>query len=556
MDITQSEILDLAADLRGRYAARNAEYDRARRRYRGEHWDAETNPEPPRGTRYALTVNYLKPVVDKSVQLLVGRMPGLQVMPTGADDISRRHAEALEAVLYGTYDANDAAAVFHRVAFDSFLLRRGLIYVWWDPQRRMVRFKDVVPDNFYPVYDGEEIVEALYISRRNTKVLKRQYPRLADLISEDDQGTAAPAIDPLRASERGTTTVIEYFNADGTHARCVGDAFLEPFSLGYGFDAIPFVEFPCFPVGGEQEPLNLIDQIVELNQYLDQIVSQKADIIRKYSNPTIVAENTGQDPEAIRRAVSADGAVLPTKQGARVSFLTWDGSTPGIDEQLAFISDALFDLSGKPRSAYGQTVTNQSGVVTNLALTPTLQSNEEHETLWGHRLSRMNEYILRLWEKFSAAERIQFRGLGATGRGEQTRYYDVDISGADIGGWYKNRIKWPSAIRVDDPVYVQNIISQVTSDPPLLSVYDAAEMLGHEDVEALIDRIARQLEDPRFHPDRLQALTGAMGQLQQAANVDPAAEAALSGLEGGGGTDTAAMNSAMQAGANPNLGKV
>jgi hypothetical protein len=35
-------------------------------------------------------------------------------------------------------------------------------------------------------------------------------------------------------------------------------------------------------------------------------------------------------------------------------------------------------------------------------------------------------------------------------------------------------------------------------------------------VEAEIDRIGLQLEDPRFHPDRMEAAVGAMTQLQGA----------------------------------------
>lgn len=69
----KDDLFDLYVELRSLWATRNGEYDLSRRRYRGEHWDAATNPEPV--GRYSLTANYLKPFVDKSVQLLVGRMP-------------------------------------------------------------------------------------------------------------------------------------------------------------------------------------------------------------------------------------------------------------------------------------------------------------------------------------------------------------------------------------------------------------------------------------------------------------------------------------------------
>jgi hypothetical protein len=154
-DMDRKEVHDLYSDLRSQYQARNGEYDRSRQRYRGEHWDAATNPAP--ANRYSLTANYLKPIVDKSVQSLVGRQPAVQVMAAAVDEVARRHAEQLEAILYGTWYANNARDQFVKTAFDSFLLRRGLIYVWWDPKAKLVKFKSCTPDHFYPEYDGEDL---------------------------------------------------------------------------------------------------------------------------------------------------------------------------------------------------------------------------------------------------------------------------------------------------------------------------------------------------------------------------------------------------------------
>ncbi len=94
------------------------------------------------------------------------------------------------------------------------------------------------------------------------------------------------------------------------------------------------------------------------------------------------------------------------------------------------------------------------------------------------------------------------------------RLYDVALRGKDIAGWTKNRIKWPSAIRTDDPVYVQNHLQQLQAQPfPALSLYTYLEEMGVEDVEAEIDRIGLQLEDPRFHPDRMTAAVDALSTL-------------------------------------------
>lgn len=512
-DLSRDDVLELEKQLRQDWSTRNAEYDLSRRRYYGDHWDAVTNPPPI--NRYSLIANYLKPFVDKSVQTLVGRIPAIQVMPPGTDAEARRQAENEEAVLYGTWYANDMATILQRAAWDSFVLRRGIIYVWWDPEKKLVCLRDVAPEHFFPQYDGDKIYRALYVQRRLTDSLKEQYPKYADEINEDD-AMSYPLVegaDLQRRSARGQTTVIDLFTADGMFYRVMGNAFISQ-KLGLPWKGVPFVEFPCYPVSGETEPLNAIDQIVELNQYLDQLLSQQADIIQRYANPVVVAKGTGQSAEAIRKSMGSPGAVIPIRPEGDLSLLGWSGNVPAIEQQMQFTIDILFDLSGKPRSAFGQQTSQQSGVQTNLSLSPTVQSNEYHESIWGQRLSTLNEYILMLWEKNMSSDIIEFRGAMRKQSGAQ-KYFEVAITGEEISGWYSNRIKWPSAIRTDDPVYVQNQLQQLTSDPPAISLYSYLENMGTEDVEAEIDRIEQQLMDPRLHPDRLNSAVDAAAAISE-----------------------------------------
>lgn len=513
-EMTRDEVVELEAQLRQQWNTRNAEYDLSRRRYFGDHWDAVTNPAPV--NRYSLTLNYLKPFVDKSVQSLVGRMPALQVMPAGVDAEARRAAEQEEGVLYGTWYENDMATILLKTAWDSFVLRRGLIYIWWDPDKKMVRLRNCAPEHFFPDYDGDDIFRAIYVQRRNTAALKEQFPSLAEDIESDD-AMRYPFVEGAsldRVGARGQTTVVDCYTADGHFYRVMGNAFMSV-DLELPWKGIPFVEFPCYPVSGETEPLNMIDQLVELNQYLDQLVSQQADIIQRYANPVVVAKATGQSPENIRKAMGTPGAVIPVRADGDLSLLGWEGNIPAIDQQMQFVIDSLFDLGGKPRTSFGQQTSQQSGVQTNLSLSPTVQSNEYHESIWGQRLSVLNSYILMLWEKKMGGSAIQFEGSYRAQSGTQ-KYYDVSMTGEEIAGWYKNRIKWPSAIRTDDPMYVQNLLQQLTSDPPAISLYTYLEEMGREDVEAEIDRIQQQLEDPRIHPDRLSSAVDAAAAVQEA----------------------------------------
>ncbi len=528
-------------------AERNADYDVARKRVDGVLWGDSTNPTPR--NRYSLSANYLQPIVMKHVQLLVGRLPAIQVMPRSAEQEDRDQAEKLEGVLYGIWNSSDAGDVFQKVAWDSYVLRRGLVYYWYDIEAHIARFKHVNPDDYYARLDSGEVYECAYAYRRYVHALQEEYPEKASGIEADPPTHTAQIFGQTGPDFNQTdyVTVIDYYHRNGQFTRIVNDLTLEDMKLAYPEDGVPFVEFPAFPSNGNREPKNGIDQLVELVQYLSQLISQKADVIRTYANPTILDKASGQSPEQIRRAVAADGSVLPIHRDGDLSFLNWQGTMPAIEDQVELIRDLIFDLSGKPRSAFGQTITNQSGVVTNLALTPTLQSNEYHETLWGKNLSFLNRRMLQLTEKFGKSYKTTYRGYRPIGADlNRAKIESLEFTGEEIQQWYENRIKWPSAIRSDDPVFIQNVLSQMTSDPPAMSVYSALEALGREDVEAEIDRIEQQLQDPRMHPDRLAAG-------QEAAKA--AGNGALAGtLTGAQGSPPAGGNlaGALEATGNPN----
>lgn len=535
-------ILELAHELRTQWADRNSDYLKARNAYRGDHWEGLGLPRPH--NRYSLTANYLAPFADKDVQLIMGEVPAIMVPPPTADDEGRRFAERLEGLLYGSWTLNDSARVFLNAAWHASVLRRGILYYWWDPGAGHVRFKSCVPENFYPVYDGDDIHEAIHVQRRLTRSLRAAYPQYSEDIVPDDGGfsyaqqalpvsqvvggiTDALSLDvdvvgALRAETPSSyTTVLDYYNRDGWWVRIMGRA-VHSQNLDYGVSEVPFIDIPNSVSGDEREPRSSIEELVELNQYYNQLLSQKADIIRKYSNPPILDYGSGQDPAKMQQIISGDGGVIPARSGSNIEMLAFPPG-PDIEGQMVEVRDVMFDLSGKPRSSFGQTVTNQSGVVTNLTLTPTLQSNEVRQSIWSGALERLNERILMLYERFSKGQEIHFRGLRTVVRGASRKVspFEVTITGGEISGWYSNRIKWPSVIRVDDPVYVDTQLKMLQAQPQAMSLFDFMENVGVERVESAIDRIRAEREDPRIHPEVLSETVSSLSGLSGMAGVGP-----------------------------------
>ena len=562
--LTRQQVIDLRNELQKTNAARNAEYTKLRNLYDGTHWgDDVDNPTPEGG--YALVANYVAPTVDRAVTDLFARMPGIQCMPRGVDEESKRLAEGCEGYLYAMWERCNAPEVFRQAAFNAVLYRRGILYMWWDVNEEAVRFRSVSPFNFFPVYDGDMLVEAIFVSRRLTRELKRIYPRMASEITPDeDPETSIPTqgysdvsggyTDALgddgsareRQLQSGYTTVTDWYDRHGNWVRVMGAA-VHTQKLSNKLGRVPFFEIKPKLTGDEVEPRSEVQDIAELNQYYDQLLTQHANVIKKYSNPTILDFGTGRGAAEIKRVVAGEGGVLPVKPNSQLRFLNWEGTSPDISMQMDRVENLIHDLSGRPRSAYGETATNQSGVMTNLSMSPTTSLTENRSTMFGMALTQLHSAALCLFEEMAPGKEVSYRGYRPKGRYGRTEYFESpSIKGAEIKGWYKNQLKWPSFIRTDDPMFVQNIISQVTSDPPLLPIYDALEMLGHDDVEALRDRLESELEDPRYHPERLESAIGAIGNMQ---NMELPTD--LEGFDPASPLDPGQLNQAAEASASP-----
>lgn len=538
--LSKEEIRSLYRDLQGAHSGRNSEYALARDMYLGEHWGQEGLSRPDTASkRYTLTVNYIRPTVDKSVQLLLGQMPAIQVMPPGVDQTARDLAESMEALLYHAWEYNDAPLAFRRIAFNMILTRRGLAYYWWDAKNKKPRFRSIAPDNFYPVYDGEEIVECVIVSRRHTRTLKRAYPDLADKIQPDGDGDDVfdearfaaraaggdndvldqkhPGYEGARGEMTAQTTVLDWFDRYGNHARVMGEAYFKQ-KIDYGLNRVPVIEFPYNLPGDEREPRSEVNDLIDLNLYLDDLVSDAANVIRKFAHPTVLDKGSGVSPQVIANALQREGGIIPIRKDGDIEFLNWQGTPADFPAQFDRVQNMIYDISGKPAASYGQSEANQSGVATNMALSPTTSSTEERSSIFGHHLMKLNESILAMYEKFMKGEEIDVRGRKPKRAGVTASvYYKASIKGGDIGGWYYNRIRWPSALRTDDPVFVQNELAKMQASPPAQSVYTTLENLGMEDSEMELDRIKEQLEDPRMHPEVMTAGVNAATALSEQA---------------------------------------
>ena len=172
-------------------------------------------------------------------------------MPNAVDEVARRHAEALEGVIYGTWYANNVAQVLFKTAFDSFVLRRGLIYVWWDPGAKLVRFKNVHARPLLPrVRRRGGLARHLRVAALDRaaqegvpRPRRRHQARQRDGLRRDPRGRST------RGSRRpDQTTIIDVFDMDGNTTRVMGEAVTNR-ALKYPFKSDPVLGVPVLPAG-------------------------------------------------------------------------------------------------------------------------------------------------------------------------------------------------------------------------------------------------------------------------------------------------------------------
>ena len=102
--------------------------------------------------------------------------------------------------------------------------------------------------------------------------------------------------------------------------------------------------------------------------YLDRLLSQKGTAIRMWCWPTIVFKAAikagGQDPQAIIRQIDVEpGGQVAIYQDEDITFLTWKGNGPDLDEQIRFILRAM-ERAGLGDPMYGQSA-GDSGYAIN-----------------------------------------------------------------------------------------------------------------------------------------------------------------------------------------------
>ena len=343
-----------------------------------------------RGER-RLTFNYAKTLVDKLTSYL---MSGVSVVvePRGDSEEAKEQARKAQDALYLVHEANGLEQLDFETELDAAILGDGCYKVTWDTQSQIVRVSSPDVQGIFAWWEGDDPSRIWRIASR----YKLSWEEAQMLY-----GVTPPSLGQAQKQE---VTIIEVWT-ETSFQLWLDEAPLEERDNPYGF--IPFILFPNL-----REPKKFWGQsdlvpLKEPSRELNRAVSQLSMILELSGNPIAVLEGV---QEAQDIAVQP-GAVweLPEQARAYLLDLLQGGGIKLHVDFIDLIYRVLHDLSGAPRTAFGDNPRNLSGVALEMEMHPLLQRVHRKRLIRTAVYKRRNEMILRCMEQKTGVRYLPVR---------------------------------------------------------------------------------------------------------------------------------------------------
>ena len=339
--------------------------------YHGQHWEGYAR----RGEK-RLTFNYAKVIIDKITSYL---MPGITftVEPALDSDEARARAQRAEQALYQVYEDNNLEQLDFETEIDCAILGDGCFKVIWDAESKAVKITAPDIQGIYAWWVGDDTSRVWRVASR--------YSLTADeaeiLYQVKPKGKVANIVELWTAQE------FELW---------LDDALVEKKPNPYGF--IPFIIYPNLREPKKFWGISDLSQLLEPQRELNRAMSQLSRILELSGNPVAVLENVEESEDIAVKP----GAVWNIPEDAKAYLLDLlQGGGVGLHiDYINLLYRTLHDISESPRSAFGSTERDFSGVALEIELQPLLQKVKRKRLIRTTVYNRRNRLILKLLEKY------------------------------------------------------------------------------------------------------------------------------------------------------------
>jgi len=343
--------------------------------YYGQQWASRER----RGER-RLVFNYAKVFIDKITSYL---MSGVHFAVDAADDSeeARDKARRAEEALYEVYDENNLEQLDLETEIDCSILGDACYKVIWDTAEKKVRITAPDVQGIYAWWLGDDTSRIWRVASRY--ILSSEEAEFLYLIKPRNK----------------KATVVEVWTAQDFELY-LNNVLIEQKPNPYGF--IPFVIYPNLREPKKFWGVSDLPQIMESQRELNRAMSQLSRILELSGNPIAVLENVEESEDIAIRP----GAVwnIPEDAKAYLLDLLQGGGVNLHINYIDLLYRTLHDISESPRSAFGGTERDLSGVALEIELHPLLQKIRRKRIIRTAAYNRRNEMILRLLEKYRGAD--------------------------------------------------------------------------------------------------------------------------------------------------------
>lgn len=292
---------------------------------------------------------------------------------------------------------------------------------------------------------------------------------------------------------------------------------------------IPFVVIENIRNEGKTEGESDINQAREINEELNYLLSRKQYLLQRWLIPTVVWEGAPQNYNEILLSAVGGGGAIPTRLGARISFLSYDRPNPAVQEQEQALRTAILESAGINDIALQGTVHGSvnTGPALSAMYQPVISTIEDKRLPWEAGLEKLCRYLLAVQEDIGESDALGLAVVNASTQSENNSDGElVQLSGLDIAGLREVTISWPSIMPTDEIQLKQFELQKASQG--FQSIYTTLEKTGEDYPDDEIARIRMENQDPSLRGQAVAeqkraeaSMMGAQAQQQQADTSAP-----------------------------------
>jgi len=417
---TPEQITDWYMRLSRMYGQRNTEYTALRKAFDGDF--------PTQTMTLATGVGEINDrrvvaynMVNSATRRFMDEMSSpirIQGIPRGVDERDLELSEKRQKALTRLVDEEQIQLKIIQAAYHQSLLDKAIWHVRPDPKKKLLVSIDLItPEYYFPLPQSSNWV--------NKKAVLYSWVKM-DM--ENAELNSDPMGSNYHSGGQDANRIIEYWDTDW-FIRVEGGK--ETLSINHQMGEILFEEAHNIPVPDRHRGQGDADQSVGLNELLNQMYSDQADVLAYMANPIIVVRGSAQQGSNL---TFGPRAIWQMERDASAEILTWAGAPPSFEAQILRTMQAIEDNTGISSPAFGREIpAGVSGETVRSILAGFNTRVGTKQQLMGLALSRVFRLVQGIWETQFPNKTITIPGEGNGEEGailkpsEMKGFYDVRV---------------------------------------------------------------------------------------------------------------------------------